>query len=418
MKDPFTYPKLRWPIDIRVEKIQQQEVLLITCPLGIAPAPLGLVPAVGPIISCFEGQLSVDEICNRFAQYGVKQKLINELVALLDKHLFLDSPSFGSAEKLARNDFAQQPTRPAALAGLGYAGQGLDLEHEIKSYLAMSSALVVPANSKKLVALVAPHIDYNRGKQAYAATYSQLSDTDSRLYILIGTSHQYSPHIFHLTEKSFESPLGPLRNNASFTQLIAKKYGIERSFADEFLHKREHSLELQVPFLRYLNKNAEIAPILVGSFHHMLSSGRYPEQFEAYDAFVSALLDAINEAQKLGLSPCFIAGVDMAHVGRAFGDKEPLSPDFMGRIAERDKLYLRAIESHDKHALFDHIAEDQDQRRICGFPTMYTVLDAFDRLGLKYSSQLFDYRQAVDYDRQCAVTFAGMGFYPSTIQLT
>ncbi|MBX7142986.1 MAG: AmmeMemoRadiSam system protein B [Oligoflexia bacterium] len=415
MKDPLRYPKLRWPIDIRFEKIEQQQILVLSCPLGISPAPLGLVPAVAPIISCFEGQLSTSEIWQRFAEHGLKEHVVGELVTLLDKHLFLESPNFTSAEQLVRSQFATSPTRPAALAGLGYAAKAAELESELSSYLALAPAAIQSQTTKALLGLMAPHIDYHRGKAAYGAAYTQLRGANHTLYILMGTAHQYSPHLFHLTNKSFESPLGLLPTNQAFMQKLALEYGKDRALADEFLHKREHSLELQVPFLRYLNKGAEIAPILVGSFHHMLGSGRYPEQFEPYDAFVTALVASTRAALNQGASICFLAGVDMAHVGRSFGDKEDLSSNFMEAMEERDRIYLRHIERHDKHALFQHIAEDKDRRRICGFPTMYTLLDLLDRLGLRYGTQLFDYRQAIDYDRQCAVTFAGMGFYPTII---
>ena len=101
----------------------------------------------------------------------------------------------------------------------------------------------------------------------------------------------------------------------------------------------------------------------------------------------------------------------MSHFVEPFGDSAPLTPEFMQQIEARDKMYLEALVAQDKTMLWNHIEEDLDQRRICGFPTMYTVLDLYDRLGIKYQASLYDYRQAVDYRTQCAVTFAGMGFY-------
>ena len=98
----------------------------------------------------------------------------------------------------------------------------------------------------------------------------------------------------------------------------------------------------------------------------------------------------------------------MAHVGQNFGDKDPLSAEGMKRIELRDRQYLDAISNQDKEALFSHIAEDSDQRRMCGFPTLYTTIDLFSRLGLKYQAELIDYQQAVDFETDCAVTFAGM----------
>jgi AmmeMemoRadiSam system protein B len=104
----------------------------------------------------------------------------------------------------------------------------------------------------------------------------------------------------------------------------------------------------------------------------------------------------------------------MAHIGRAFGDPGALTPERMREIAARDARYLDAIEKQDKRALFDHIAEDRDARRICGFPTMYTVLDVLGRLGERLSYEILRYDQAVDYTSDCAVTYAGVALYQSS----
>ena len=42
-----------------------------------------------------------------------------------------------------------------------------------------------------------------------------------------------------------------------------------------------------------------------------------------------------------------------------------------------------------------------------------TMLDVCDRLDLKYTAEIIDYSQAVDYQTDCAVTFAGVSFYLS-----
>jgi len=104
MSNPLEYPKLRWPIDLRIEKVDSREILLVTCPLGISPEPLGLLAAVAPIIGQFEGRLSVDEITSKFENYGVRRQLVDELIALLDQNLFMESPRFHAAERLVGGD--------------------------------------------------------------------------------------------------------------------------------------------------------------------------------------------------------------------------------------------------------------------------------------------------------------------------
>ena len=412
MSNPLEYPKLRWPIDLRIEKVDSREILLVTCPLGISPEPLGLLAAVAPIIGQFEGRLSVDEITSKFENYGVRRQLVDELIALLDQNLFMESPRFHAAERELRERFAASTVRPAALAGVSYPGDEAALAHEIDRWLEHGAGPLVDPG-RRMIGLVSPHIDYRRGGVAYGKTYAQLRPEAHDLYILIGTGHQYSKHLFHLSSKDFASPIGTLPCDHAFVHQLAGLYGRERSFADEILHRREHSLELQAPFLRRVKAGPTIVPILVGGFHSMVSAGRSPSEYEVYESFAAALTECVRERVTRGSRVCFLSGVDMAHVGRAFGDKGSLTPEFMEQIAERDRRYLDVVSRQDKRALFAHIAEDGDARRICGFPTLYTVIDCLDRLGIGYTAELFDYRQAVDYASDCAVTFAGLGLYTS-----
>jgi MEMO1 family protein len=410
MHPSITYPKLRWPLDIRLERIDaNNEALVIMCPLGVS-SPLALVPAVGPVIGAFDGQISTSEILNRFSQYGLTQALLVQLIDMLDNALFLATPKFFEAQKIMLDNYSASTERHPALAGLSYALSSIDLEKEINSYFELGKTVLRSRNSK-MCALVAPHIDYRRGSVCYGITYNHLKQESHDIYILIGTAHQYSRLMFHLTKKHFSTPLGSLSCETEFVHMLATLYGEKRSFEDEILHRKEHSLELQTPFLKKLKGNSRIVPILVGSFYHMLSSGKSPSQFEEYEKFIESLLECFKHFSALGKSICLIAGVDMAHIGKSFGDKDSLSQEKMEQIGLRDKEYLDAIAMQNKEKLFSHIAEDSDARRICGFPTMYTVIDLFDRLGLKYSAEIFNYRQAVDYEKDCAVTFAGLGMY-------
>jgi hypothetical protein len=42
---------------------------------------------------------------------------------------------------------------------------------------------------------------------------------------------------------------------------------------------------------------------------------------------------------------------------------------------------------------------------------MYTVLDVLARVGLKSDCEILRYDQAVDYETDCAVTYAGVALY-------
>ena len=405
-------PKLRWPLEVRMVPLEsgegdqsESQAILMQCPLGISSQPLLLVPAVGPLLSAFDGEHSVEEILAQFASQGLQRSTLDELITLLDAHLFLAGPRFFAAERESVEGFRSLSIRPAALAGSAYPSAGAELRSLV------DGLLVTPSSELKrgeLKCLVAPHIDYRRGGRCYGQIYPYLANSDADTFILIGTSHQYSRQMFHLSSKDFESPLGRLPCNAEFVSALATRFGTERAFRDEYLHRREHSLELQLPFISRVRPGARIVPILVGSFHEALESGKKLDRFDEYTAFVGACAEAIQQERREGRRVCFIAGVDMAHVGLNFGDESALTPDFMEFVAERDKRYLQAIQAHDTAALFAHVAEDQDARRICGIPTMHTVLDIFEKLEDRVVCEVTRYDQAVDYQSDCAVTFAGL----------
>lgn len=410
MDATFTRPKLRWPLDIRMHNLDGQDALVIQCPVGISASPLALMPQFAPVIVELDGVQTSDEIVRKFSAQGLTPEILRELITRLDDHLFMANGRFFAAEKLAKDAFNTAPVRAPALAGGAYPASKEELSAMVRGYL---KDLETPATTRDVACLIAPHIDYRRGGACYGAIYPRLTESRADTYILIGTAHQYSRRIFHLCAKDFQSPLGTHPCDQQFVTQLANRFGVERAFVDQYLHRREHSLELQLPFLSAVQPDAAVVPILVGSFHQMLEAMRYPHEWEEYETFAGALTEIINERAKHGEKISFLAGVDMAHVGRSFGDEGSLSPERMREIGYRDQQYLRAIEECNPKALFDHIAEDQDARRICGFPTMYLVLDVLNRLGGRIEVDVVAYDQAVDYPSDCAVTFAGVAMYRS-----
>ena len=101
----------------------------------------------------------------------------------------------------------------------------------------------------------------------------------------------------------------------------------------------------------------------------------------------------------------------MAHVGTHFGDAARLNDEFLRTVREKDMMYLDAVAAGDKKRLLDVVMSDMDATKICGFPTMYTMLDVLERTGGGCEFKLLSYEQAVDFENDRCVTFAGGAFY-------
>ncbi len=67
---------------------------------------------------------------------------------------------------------------------------------------------------------------------------------------------------------------------------------------------------------------------------------------------------------------------------------------------------IEIIAAGDPKAFLEHIAADDDRRRVCGFPAIYTMLSVID--GAK--GRLISYDSTVMDEERSTVTFAAMTF--------
>jgi AmmeMemoRadiSam system protein B len=254
--------------------------------------------------------------------------------------------------------------------------------------------------------LIAPHIDLLRGGHCYAWAYHALAQAcDSDLFIILGTVHLPTEHFFTATAKDFQTPLGILRSDRDFVNALASRCG-ERLFQDEFTHKIEHTIELQVLFLQHLlgpSSPARIAPVLCSSFLEA-AKDRGPGTVPEVQDFVAAMKEAIASC---GQRVCLIASADLAHVGPQFGDPRPLSPGVLSIVESDDREMLKYAERVDAEGFFRAVARDNDPRRICGLPPIYVFLSAIGAA----DGKLLKYAQAADPAGHSCVTFAAMAFY-------
>lgn len=269
-----------------------------------------------------------------------------------------------------------------------------------------------PIHSEKTLRILhVPHIDYMRGIEIYGSGYQSLRSQNYDVIFLLGTSHQHSKSFAIFTEDEFDSPFGVVKTEHDINSRLIDAYGRQHALSEKDLHNTEHSLELQIPFIKHIAPNIPIVPILIGSIHHLFpSSDRF--SFEPYKKLVEILLEETSRLDSLGKKYLFLAGVDMAHIGRFFGDVDSLTNDKLYEIASLDRQYLEFIESLDSESLFRQIANDGDSRRVCGFSTMMVITDIFKLRGENNLQALNAcYKPCFDSASDCCVTISGVGYY-------
>jgi AmmeMemoRadiSam system protein B len=382
--------------------------------------PLGISPAGYFIVSHFDGQHTQVDIQEAYSKHFGALLLSHELktfIDLLDHHYYLHTARFLLHRNKMVEEFKSQPKRAPAHVKSVYCEDPSELKLQLDGYFSSPQGpglLSLGAQTRALKAIVAPHIDFHRGGPAYAWAYRELAESEGAdLYILLGTSHCGGENPFILTFKDFDTPLGGVETDKEFARRLQERCR-EDLLTDEFLHRGEHSLEFQVLFLKYIaqrkaelrgerEKAFKIIPILVSSFHSMVLSRTLPEDHSPVKTFIHALRDLVARERR---RVCFVAGVDLAHVGQQFGDREPMTPEFLRWVEAEDHLLIGRLAALDAPGFFDEVAKDQDKRRICGFSPLYTLIQLLDR----GRGKTLKYDQAFTPETGSAVTFTSMVF--------
>jgi len=411
-------PRLR-PVEAFPVQQEGKTLVYLKDPMNFA-TPLGISLAGYFILAHLDGSHSFVDIQEAYAKQFGAMLLSDDLknfVEMLDQHYYLVSDRFLNYQNAVVLEFRRLPTRAPAHMGGAYKADPAALKSQLAAYFTNTEGPGLPSfDAAGMVpkAIVAPHIDFYRGGPAYAWAYKALAESDGAdLYILLGTSHCSGENPFILTLKDFETPLGVVETERQFVQTLQERCR-DDVFADEYLHRGEHSLEFQVVFLKFIaqwraelsgrhEKPFQIVPILVSSFHSMVMSQMPPEKHSPVGDFLHALreLAAMQNRQV-----CFVAGVDLAHVGLQFGDREPVTEEFLKWVESEDQRLVNRLAALDAPGFFNEIAKDRDKRRICGFSPLYSLIHLLDGSrgkALKYS-------QAFTPETGSAVTFTSMIF--------
>src|SRR5258708_36239068 len=104
------------------------------------------------------------------------------------------------------------------------------------------------------------------------------------------------PQLFTATRKDYMTPLGAVETDHDLVGRLAARYTQGDLFAEELLHRNEHSIEFQALFLAWAlgTEGYKIVPILVGSFHEMTVNGTTPVSDERVGVVAWALTDEVH----------------------------------------------------------------------------------------------------------------------------
>ncbi len=401
-------PNLRRGLDIFPSPVPDRPGLLMRDPFRYSDEILIIPPLLAAGLSFFDGESTVLD-CQAYLSKLVGQLVPGDVIETLSDALqqngYLETEELERLKAHRHAEFAAAPQRHPAHAGSGYPDQLADLRTQLDEYLNES---LIPANDP-LIGLAAPHVSPFGGWRSYAAAYGRLSgvakqNAADKTVIVLGTSHYGRPEAFGLTRKPFVTPLGTLQPDLDLINLLTEN--AEDSIVHEdYCHSIEHSIEFQCVFLQQmLGSDFKILPILCGPFAKALYYGEPPEN----DDKVLRFFDALGEIADLHRSKLFwVLGVDLAHMGRRYGDKliARADEDEMLQVKEDDLERLGQVCNGNSEEFFELVKPEEDRLKWCGFSPLYTFLNVMPEA----RGKLLRYEQW-NIDEESVVSFAGIEF--------
>ena len=249
-----------------------------------------------------------------------------------------------------------------SVAGSWYPRDPETLAAEVDRYVAGADA-VAPAAPP--AAIIAPHAGLMYSGPVAAFAYTLTRGRRYRAVVLIGPSHFVAFRGVSLWQAgSWETPFGMLTVDRDLA-------GSLRAESDEFVenaaaHGREHSLEMQLPFVARLLPEVPIVPLVMG----------YQTRETAM-----AVGDAVARAIAAYDDVLLVASSDLSHFEDA------------GTAAQLDAVVIRHVEAMDPDGLMT--ALEGNPRHACGGGPMVSVLQAVRRRGAR-SARVLRYADSGD----------------------
>ena len=410
IEDLPEYPRLR-PLEIAALRDGDRDLLIVSDPLGVMPAPVALRVEALEMLRVLDGSLSLNDLAAEVVRASKDLRAgtsVKEFIAQLDRMLMLDSPRFAEAYRALRDGYHRLEVRQAVLGGHSYPEDPTALAAFIDGHFAEAEGLRVSAGQPRAPAdarpraLLAPHLDPRRAGVAMARAYLELGvEQPGPVRIVVyGTGHTLMNEPVALTRKRFETPFGSLACDTAFVDALAARLG-EAAWRDELAHRDEHSIEFQAIYLkrRLGARPVTLVPILCGGFHALMDAGRGAREDATYETLIAAVRDA---ERSLGGATVHVAGVDLSHVGRRFGDAA-LDDRTLAEVEAKDRGALEAAARGDADGWYGAIAAHEDSTRVCGWGATYAVL----RCAEPGAGRLLHYEQSRE-ENGSAVSLAAM----------
>lgn len=264
--------------------------------------------------------------------------------------------------------------RPPAVAGQFYAGNEKSLITEVKKFLSKETG-----PRKKALGVMVPHAGYIYSGRVAGSVYGRIEMPPT--VVMVGPNHTGFGHMVSImAEGGWVTPLGECSIDSNLAEKILINCGTLVT-VDSAAHQREHSLEVQLPFLQYLKNDIRIVPICLADY-----------SLEVCRALGAGIAKAIAACPVPAL---VLASSDMTHY------------ESKASAREKDNLAIKHILNLAPESLMSTVTSQEIS--MCGSGPTAVMLFAVKALGaVKAELTMYDTSGSVTGDDHSVVGYAGI----------
>lgn len=283
----------------------------------------------------------------------------------------------------------------SAFAGSWYPGDATELRELVAAKLEASRARAGLLPDP--IAFVVPHAGLEYSGTVAAAAYRHIQQRQPRRIVLLGFSHGGGPGGVSIPDlDAFTTPMGTTRVDRVAAGFLLRQSGFQTVAEDSLC---DHSVEIQLPFLRHVAPDTPIVPLYVG---------RMPPWQQ--HAAAKALAELADDDTLL------VASSDLTHFGRAFSYQPfPADDNVAARLEEIDRALIDDAGSLDPSLFLEGL--DASGATVCGRAPIALLLRT---LALRGPAEIF--QETLDYqtsgeitgDYTRSVSYAALGYFPAS----
>jgi AmmeMemoRadiSam system protein B len=271
----------------------------------------------------------------------------------------------------------------ADFAGSWYPGGRKECEKSIRDFLKNSR---VPEGDYLGVGGVVPHAGwYFSGQTAFSVFHAIRQKRSPELFFIFGRHlHESGPDSIFFDE-GLETPLGALKVHIPACEKLCEAFRFRKENAQSYT--RDNTIELQLPFIRFLFPDAAVLAIGVAPSQRAPAIG----------------VRCAELAGELRLAACYIGSTDLTHYGPNYGFMpKGVGPESVRWVKEEnDRSFVEALLAGDPKRV---LREAERSNNACCPGGAAAAVSAAGHAGAR-RGYLVDYRTS--YDIQPDRSFVG-----------